>query len=90
MGHIQDLRFQEPLEVNFHSLEALFEYMMMIEQDLVQGEISVNYKEPLHFSNTTLVSLANLLHPQPYFLMPCWALPYDYHTLGHKDPEHSL
>ena len=50
----------------------MFEYMVMLEQDLVQGEIAMDYKELLHFSIITSVSLAQLLLPQPYFPMSVW------------------
>ena len=62
----------DPLELNIHSLKAMFEYMMMLGEHLVQGEIAMDYKELLPFSNITSVSLAHLLHPQPNFPMSPW------------------
>ena len=72
MCNVQDLRFQSSLKGNFHSLENLFEYMMMPGHDLLQGEIAMDYKDLLHFSIITSVSLAQLLLPQPYFPMSVW------------------
>jgi hypothetical protein len=44
----------------------MFEYMVMLEQDLVQGEIAMDYKELLHFSIITSVSLIHLSIHSPF------------------------
>lgn len=60
----------------------------MLGHDLVQGEIEMDYKELLHFSNITSVSLAHLLHPQPNFPMSTWAFTGDITWWNIKYPDH--
>ena len=67
----------------------MFEYMVMLEQDLVQGEIAMDYKELLHFSNIISVSVAHLNQPLPYFPTSHLAFTCDIIPWKTEDAQHS-
>jgi hypothetical protein len=89
VGHVQDQRLQIPLGVNIHSLQNIFEYMMMLGQDSLQEDIAMDYKELLQFSNIISVSVAHLLQPLPYFPTSHLAFTYDIIPWKTEDAQHS-